>query len=154
MTPIDAYLHDLAAMMRVTIEYTNALPADRDGDYCHDRRRIRVRDGLHARHSRSVLAHELGHAAFGHVRSRFGPVNAKQERMAEEWAALRLIGIDDYRAAEEAHRGHAGAIALELGVMRTTVEAFRGLLARLGDFTYVDPRMGADQWTHREAIAS
>lgn len=154
MTPTDAYLHDLAAMMRVTIEYTGNLPADRDGDYCHERRRIRVRDRLHARHARSVLAHELGHAAFGHVRSRFGPVNAKQERMAEEWAALRLIAVDDYRAAEEAHRGHPGAIALELGVMRSTVDAFRGLLARLGDVTYVDPRMGTDQWRHREEISS
>ncbi|WP_336632619.1 MULTISPECIES: ImmA/IrrE family metallo-endopeptidase [unclassified Microbacterium] len=150
MTPADLYLTDLAVMMGVTVEYTHDLPADRDGDYNHPRRHIRIREGLHARHTRSVLAHELGHASFGHVRSRFGPVNAKQERAAEEWAALRLISIDDYRAAEESHRGHLGAIAIELGVMRSTVAAFHGLLTRLGDATYLAPRMGERQWDHRE----
>lgn len=152
MSPIDAQLNDLALMMGVTIEYTRELPPDRDGDYAHATRHIRIREGLHARHTRSVLAHELGHAAFGHVPSRFGPVNAKQERAAEEWAALRLIPLDAYRAAEAAHDGHAGAMALTLGVMRSKVLAFRSLLSRLGDSTYVAPRLGEGQWLHREGV--
>ena len=96
-----------------------------------------------------VLAHELAHAAFADVPSRFGPVNLKQERRAEEWAALRLIKLDDYRHAEAIHNGHAGAMAIELGVMRTIVEAYRGLLSRLGDAIYLRPGLGAGQWEER-----
>ena len=151
-TPADAHLLDLAATLGVKIEYTR-LPADRDGVYDHDVRRIRLRRGMSARHHRSVLAHELGHAAFGDTPTRFGPVHAKQERRAEEWAALRLIDLDDYRHLETVHGGHAGAIAVDLDVMRSTVLAFQGLLERLGDTVYVRPRMGAGQWAHRERIA-
>lgn len=151
-TPADRLLLDYAANIGVTIEYTR-LPADRDGVYDHDARRIRLRRGMSARHHRSVLAHELGHAAFGDMPTRFGPVHAKQERRAEEWAALRLIDLDDYRHLEAVHAGHPGAIAVDLDVMRSTVIAFQGLLERLGDTVYVQPRMGAGQWAHRERIA-
>lgn len=58
----------------------------------------------------SVLAHELAHAVFGDVPSKFGPVNAKQERRAEEWAALRLIDRTEYRCLEMAHEGRAAGI--------------------------------------------
>lgn len=151
-TPADRLLLDYADTIGVTIEYTR-LPADRDGVYDHDARRIRLRRGMSARHHRSVLAHELGHAAFGDTATRFGPVHAKQERRAEEWAALRLINLDDYRHLEAVHAGHPGAIAVDLDVMRSTVIAFQGLLERLGDTVYVRPRMGAGQWAHRERTA-
>lgn len=147
-TPADIRLLELAETLGVTIEYTR-LPADRDGVYDHDRRRIRLRRGMSARHHRSVLAHELGHAAFGDTPTRFGPVHAKQERRAEEWAALRLIDIDDYRHLEAIHAGHPGAIAVDLDVMRSTVIAFQAVLERLGDTVYVRPRMGAGQWMER-----
>ncbi|MFT4156528.1 MAG: ImmA/IrrE family metallo-endopeptidase [Microbacterium sp.] len=147
MTPADHYLVDLAHQAGVTIEYTPL--HGRDGEYLHARKIIRLRPGMHARLHRSVLAHELGHAAFGDTPSRFGPVNTKHERRAEEWGALRLIDINDYRHLEELHRGHAGAIALDLGVMRSTVEAFRNLLLRTDTATYIRPRMGAGQHDHR-----
>ncbi|QLD12957.1 hypothetical protein [Microbacterium oleivorans] len=51
------------------------------------------------------------------------------------------------------HAGHPGAIAVDLGVMRSIVVAFQSVLARLGDTVYVQPKMGADMWTHREDIA-
>jgi len=150
--PVDRLLLDFAETIGVTIEYVR-MPAERDGIYDHDDRRIRLRRGMSARHHRSVLAHELGHAAFGDTPTRFGPVHAKQERRAEEWAALRLIDIDAYRHLEAVHGGHAGAIAVDLDVMRSTVLAFQGLLARLGDTVYVRPRMGAGMWAHREDVA-
>jgi hypothetical protein len=151
-TPIDEYLEDLAHQAGIRIEYAH-LRDGRDGEYHHERKLIRLRPGMNARLHRSVLAHELGHAAFSHTPTRFGPVHAKQERMAEEWAALRLITPADYRHAEEIHAGHPGAMALDLGVMKSIVIAFQGLLARLGDTVYVAPKMGAGMWTHREEVA-
>jgi hypothetical protein len=148
MTPIDTYLHELAEQAGVSVEYAR-LRDGRDGEYLHSLRLIRLRRGMSARLHRSVLAHELGHAAFGDVPSRFGPVTAKQERRAEEWAALRLIDVNDYRHLEAVHHGHAGAIALDLGVMKSIVLAYQSTLQRLGDVTYVDARMGAGQWAHR-----
>lgn len=152
MTPIDAHLLELAAQAGVRIKYTS-LPEDRDGEYNHSRRLIRLRSGMNARLHRSVLAHELAHAVFGDVPSRFGPVAAKQERRAEEWAALRLIHHDDYRYAETVHHGHAGAMAVDLGVMRSIVEAFQRVLLRVGDAVYVAPKMGAGQYAHRAEVA-
>lgn len=152
MTPIDAYLLEIADALGVRIEYTDDLPEDRDGDYTHETRVIRLRAGMHARHHRSVLAHELAHAVFADVPSMFGPVNAKQERRADEWAALRLIRLEDYRLAEIVCQGHPGAMAVELGVMRSIVLAFQRLIDRIGDTTYFEPRMGSGQWAHREEV--
>lgn len=148
MTPADIRLFDIADSLGVTIHY-RALHDDRDGQYVHASKAIHLRPGLHARHHRSVLAHELAHAVFGDVPSRFGPVTAKQERRAEEWAALRLIDHDDYRQLEHAYGPHSSGIAQELGVMTSIVKAYQGLLHRIGTTTYVDPRMGAGQWLHR-----
>lgn len=152
MTPIDAYLEDLARQGGIRIEY-GRVPAGRDGHSWTDRKLTRLRPGMHARLNRCVLAHELGHHALAHTPSPFGPVHAKQERAAEEWGALRLITLDDYRHVEELRDGHVGAMALELGVMRTTLEAFQAVLLRLGDTLYVRPRMGAGMWSHREDVA-
>lgn len=152
MTPIDKYLLDIAEQAGVRVEYADLRPG-RDGEYIHDLQLIRLRPAMNARRWRTTLAHELGHVAFADVPTRFGPVHAKQERRADEWAALRLIHIDDYRHAEHVHHGHAGAMALELGVMRSIIDAYRRLLTRIDDTVYVEPRMGAGQWTHRERIA-
>ncbi|MCC4250220.1 ImmA/IrrE family metallo-endopeptidase [Microbacterium testaceum] len=152
MTPTDDYLTDLARQAGVRIEYAR-LRDGRDGESHIDRRLIRLRPGMHARLHRCVLAHELGHHALGHRPTPFGPARAKQERAAEEWGALRLIALDDYRHVEELHAGHLGAMAGELDVMRSTLEAFQAVLLRLGDVVYVQPKMGAGMWTHREIVA-
>lgn len=152
MTPIDQRLLDFADALGVRVEYRD-LPLDRDGQYVHTHRVIHLRPGMHARHHRSVLAHELAHALWGDVPSRFGPVNAKQERRAEEWAALRLIHHDDYRHLELVHEGRAAGIALDLGVMTSIVKAYQGLLQRIGNTTYVDAKMGAGQWHERVEVA-
>lgn len=152
MTPNDVRLLDFADALGVTIDY-RPLRHDRDGQYVHARKVIHLRPGMHARHHRSVLAHELGHAVFGDMPSKFGPVNAKQERRAEEWAALRLIDHDEYRYLESAYDGRPAGIAVELGVMTSIVTAYQGLLQRIGDITYVGPRMGVGQWLHRVEVA-
>ncbi len=128
------------------------LPGDRDGEYLHRRRLIRLQRGMPHRLRRSVLAHECAHAVFGDEPSRFGPRTAKQERRADEWAALRLIDVDEYKTAERIHTGHVDAIALELDVTADLVEAFQRILVRFGDTVYVQPKMGAGMWHHRETV--
>src|SRR5690606_4705436 len=152
MTPIDAQLLAIADSLGVSIDYRH-LPTDRDGQYIHARKLIELRPGMHGRHHRSVLAHELAHAVFGDVPSRFGPVTAKQERRAEEWAALQLIDLDEYRYLEAAYDGSPAGIAVELGVMTSIVKAYQGLLQRFGDTTYVAPGMGAGQWLAKVEVA-
>ncbi len=56
---------------------------------------------MSARTTRSVLAHELGHAQFGHTPARVPVIRAQQERQADEWAACRLITPRAYAEAEE-----------------------------------------------------
>lgn len=116
-------------------------------------RTIRINPGQSERTTRSVLAHEIAHAIFEDRPSPYGPVRAKQERRADEWAANYLITPDAYAAAEQ-HRGvHAASLAFELGVTVELVEAYQRLLQRLGAVTYVDARMGLGQWAHRAEIA-
>lgn len=138
------HLVDMATALGIVIEYVPMLR--RDGEYRHDLKRIRLRLGMTTRLERSILAHELGHAVFGDVPSRFGPVNAKQERRADEWAARQLIHVDDYRLAEEIHNGHVPAMAHDLGVISRLITAYQGILLRLGPTTYLDPRLGARQY--------
>ncbi|GGD33381.1 hypothetical protein GCM10010915_12200 [Microbacterium faecale] len=140
------YLLDVAHVLGVTIVYTDLTHLHRDGDYDHSTKTIRLQPNMTIRLKRSVLAHEIAHAIHGDVRTMFGPVNAKQERRADEWAALHLIRLDDYRRAEEIHNGHAPAIALELDVITRTVDAYRSMLERIGDMVYLRPGLGAGQW--------
>lgn len=146
----DQQLADFADMIGVNVEYVPDL--DDDGRYLHHRKLILLRDGLHARHHRSVFAHELAHAAYGDTPTRFGPVHAKQERRADEWAALRLIDHRAYRDAETVHEGHAGAIAIELGVMKKIVDAYQRIILRLGETVYMKPRLGAGQYDDRISL--
>ena len=141
---------DMVDALGLSIEYKRI--QGRDGEYRHDLALIRLRPGMTYRLERSILAHELGHAVFADAPSRFGPVNAKQERRAWEWAALQLIYHDAYRAAEARHEGHPGAMAVELSVVRPVVEAYQRILLRTDQHVYVKPCMGAGQWSHREDV--
>lgn len=147
----DRHIYEAIDALGVRIDYVD-LPDDRDGEYDHSERVIRLQHGLSDRLHRSVLAHECAHAVFADVSSQFGPVNAKQERRADEWAALRLIDVDEYKRAEALHHGHVEAIAVELHVIVDLVEAFQRVLQRFGDTVYVQPRMGAGMWAHREEV--
>ena len=136
----------------IAVEYTD-LPRDRDGEYLHDHGLIRLQRDMPTRLHRSVLAHECAHAVVADVPSMFGPVNRKQERRADEWAALRLVTVDDYKRAEALHHGRADAMAVELNVTLRLVEAYQRVLLRVGDTVYLAPRMGAGQYSHMEQIA-
>lgn len=142
------FVYETIDSLDVAIEYTR-LPDDRDGEYDHDARVIRLNRQLATRLHRSTLAHECCHAVFGDVPSRFGPVNAKQERRADEWAAIQLIELDDYIQKETHHDGHVEAMAVSLNVTVDLIEAYRRLLLRTDRATYVAPRMGTAQFAHK-----
>lgn len=142
-------LFDMADALGVSIEFTDLSHLHRNGD-CNARTgRIRIDENLPARATRSVLAHELAHYVFADTPSRFGPVQAKQERRADEWAALQLIDRDAYREIEQLRDGHVPSMAHDLGVISSIVHAYQRILTRIGDTVYVDPRMGAGQWLER-----
>jgi hypothetical protein len=146
------FIYDTIDALGVRIEYCE-LPDDRDGEYIHEERLIRLQYDLSTRVYRSTLAHECCHAVFGDVPSKFGPVNAKQERKADEWAALRMIDFDEYRRQEIRHDGHVEAMAVALNVTVDLVEAFRRVLLRVGDTVYVAPRMGIGGYQARVEVA-
>jgi Zn-dependent peptidase ImmA (M78 family) len=153
MTTVDEQLLDFAGEIGVRVDYGRLL-RDQDGVWVPKLQLIRIRPGLHARLHRCVLAHELGHAVHGDSPNPFGLTPDYQERRAETWAARRLINPDDYRHAETECEGHPGAMAVELGVMRSTVTAYQALLLRAEDCTYIAPRMGTGQWTARIPAAA
>lgn len=153
MINVDSQLLDLAADIGVQVDYGRLL-YERDGVWVPKLRLIRLRPGMHARLHRCVLAHELGHAVHGDLPNPLGSTPDFQERRAEMWAARRLINPEDYKRAEAECEGHAGAIAVELGIMRSTVVAYQALLLRAEDFTYVARRMGSGQWAARVLAAA
>lgn len=116
------------------------------GGYHAGSNTIRLDPALPRRVARSVLAHELAHHVFGDQPSPHGPVRAKQERRANEWAALRLITPEAFADAERIRGGHTASMAHDLDVIPELVDAFRQVLLRIGDTTYVEPRMGARQY--------
>lgn len=147
----DEHIRRTLRELGVSVRYVE-LPEDRDGEYVHSRRLIRLQHGMARRLHRSVLAHECAHAVFGDEPSMFGPANAKMERRADEWAALRLVDVDAYKFAESIHSGHVDALALELDVTVDIIDAFQRVLTRFGDTVYVGARMGAGNWRHREDL--
>ena len=125
----------------------------RPGGYHAGTTTIRLHPGMSRRVARSVLAHEIAHHVFGDQPTQYGPVRAKQERRANEWAALQLITPQSYADVEAQRQGHLASMAYDLGVTLELIEAYRGVLTRLGDATYVRPKMGAGQWLHRAEVA-
>ncbi len=121
-------LTQLAADMGIEIVETKL--TGKDGSYDHARGIIRLHRGMTERTARSVLAHELGHAIYGHVPTPFGPQHRRQERQADEWAAGHLITIEAYREAERRRDGHLASMAFDLNVTAELVEVFQSMLRR------------------------
>lgn len=144
-----AALFHMAAALGVRVIHTDLTHLNRDGDYNAKTNTIRLHEGMTRRLLRSVFAHELCHAVFKDVPSMFGPVNAKQERRADEWAALRLIDQEHYREVERLRDGNISLMAQDLEVIDDIVHAYQRVLQRIGDSVYVEPRMGAGQYRHR-----
>lgn len=123
------------------------------GGYHHGSTSIRLNPDLPRRVARSVLAHEIAHHVFGDVPTVYGPARAKQERRADEWAALHLIDPHRFAEVEKIRGNHPASIAYDLDVTVELVTAFQRVLTRVGDTVYVDAKMGAGQWAHRADCA-
>lgn len=103
-------------------------PGHTRGGFDPATRTIRLSPGMSERTTRSVLAHELGHAHLGHIPSSMPAIRAHQERRADEWAACHLITRHSYAAAEEVRGPHLASLAFELGVTVELVTAYQRLL--------------------------
>lgn len=102
----------------------------RNGEYHHDQRLIVLNPTRTTQAQRVVLAHELGHAHYGHVWTDHPHQHHKQERLADEVAASLLICAGEYIRAERTVGPHPGALAKELGVTRSIIEAWRTMARR------------------------
>lgn len=120
----------MAATMGVMVHLAH-LDGDLLGGYAHHERVIVLRIGMTKAQTRSVLAHELGHAYYGHECDR-GP----EDRQADKYAAQLLIDPSDYARAERICLDE-WAIAEELEVTVKVVRDYKTYcLQRLGDLSY------------------
>lgn len=117
MIEYDPYDH--AEQLGITVIH-RALRAS-NGLWLPGHNTIVIQSGLRAVHDRTTLAHELGHAAFGHHCD-----SQKHENQANKFAANNLIRFDQcvdvMRAAPDEHRA-----ALELGVTTRLLRVFLDL---------------------------
>lgn len=72
-----------------------------------------------------TLAHELGHAHYGHGWADDERLRDRQETAADRYAANLLISPGAYAAAERLVGAHPGALARELAVTARLVELWR-----------------------------
>lgn len=139
----------LAARLGVTVHVAH-LPEPFRGFYDHERRRVVYDFCLTPIERACVLAHELGHAFYGHQ----GRDDPDAETAADIYAAAVLI--DPVRLAElEAIGLSEDAIAEELGVTEKLLRVFaQQHVTRLHGVTYVRPRLGRGQFRHAARWAS
>lgn len=127
MTISAVELHLLAESMGVQLRrHTGGHP----GWYDHNRRIISTRRGMSIQQYRSVLAHELGHAAHHDTPTGNGHYDQRQERRADEYAAQLLINPTDFKAAAIWHHDHLPAIADELEVTQHLLDTYLNHLER------------------------
>lgn len=127
MTISAVELHLLAESMGVQLRRHTGGPP---GWYDHHRRIISTRRGQSIGQYKSVLAHELGHAAHGDTPTGNGHYDQRQERRADEYAARLLISPVEFEAAAAWHHGHLPAIADELEVTKHLLRTWTTLIER------------------------
>lgn len=88
----------------------------RVGQYQHHLRRITLDPRMPRRQIRSVLCHELRHAAAGDTNTECDRTNLRQEQQADRRAAFMLIDVRDLARAMVVHDCHHSAVAVELHV--------------------------------------
>lgn len=110
-------LDEVAAELGVTVR-SAAVPGTRWGIYDHRYRLITLRPDLGPIQYRCTLAHELGHAHYGHVSSR-----PKQERQANLWASRQLLTLEMV-AACTTEATEAIEVAHRLEVLPWVVQSF------------------------------
>ena len=122
MTTSAVELHLLAESMGVQLRRHTGGPP---GWYDHQQRIISTRRGQSIGQYKSVLAHELGHAAHGDTPTGNGHYDQRQERRADEYAARLLISPVEFEAAATWHQGHLSAIADELEVTKHLLRVWK-----------------------------
>ncbi len=113
----------------VDVVWDDSLGA-RHGEY--DGERIILNSRRPEEVQRLVLAHELGHAWHRHQRTDEPRVRGRQEREADEHAAVLLVRRHDYQMAERLYGPNVGAVAAELEVPARFVERLRDVERRGG----------------------
>lgn len=127
MTPrLDELLHHCGDL-GIDVEYEDLAHLSHRGEWRWWSMTIALHHQLTAVQMVSVLAHELGHVAFGDTSS-----TPAVERRAWEYAASMLVTPEEYAAAEGLVGCHVGALAKELGVTTKLVEAWRRWWTRAG----------------------
>jgi Zn-dependent peptidase ImmA (M78 family) len=120
------------------------LTGDKIGRYVPSLQRIYFDLSLCMAERRTVIAHELGHAHYGHDCD--SPAN---ERQADAFAATLLVDPEWYAELERVNHD-AEWIAEEMNVAPYVIVDYRRYcLQRFGNVTYTRPRLGAGQWVHR-----
>lgn len=79
--------HDHATALGIQVIYGK--PRTANGLWLPDHNTIILKRGMRSLHERSVLAHEIGHAALGHRES-----TPRNERQADRFAARNLVSAD------------------------------------------------------------
>lgn len=124
------------------------LPGDDVGYYSPDESRIYFDLTLSLIERRCVIAHELGHAHYGHRED-----TPRNEYLADVYAATLLIDPHRYASLERINPD-LHFLADEFDVTIEVMETFeKHCLTRLRGITYVRSRMGAGQWTFKGVTA-
>ncbi|WP_417372965.1 ImmA/IrrE family metallo-endopeptidase [Glutamicibacter protophormiae] len=93
-------------------------PGNLWGIYDKRHKLITIKPGLGRAQYRSTLAHELGHAHYGHSGH-----HRKTERLADKWAAKKLLTVESVLDAAR-YSNDTGALAAHLEVMPWVLETF------------------------------
>jgi Zn-dependent peptidase ImmA (M78 family) len=113
-----------------------SLPDQWRGGYEHECSRILLSKELSLREARSTLTHEIQHALAGDTPTLFGFISAKQERLADQRTAIRLVDLDEYLRAEDQFGGHTASIANYLNVTAKVVKDWRRLRVVKSDLSF------------------
>lgn len=114
----------------IYVEPSRSMGETLRGVYEHEKRLITLNAWLNGEQSRSTLAHELGHAWYGHTWTRDPHGNNEHERLANEWAAKFLIDTHAYAAAERECGSHPGALGAALNVTADLILTFQHIARR------------------------
>lgn len=125
MSPVEAALETLAHTMGITVIETSKLGSTLTACFHPASQTIFIKIGLDPVTRRCAIAHELGHAHYGHDCSTPGA-----ERQADEWAAQQLLDVGDVEAVGLECEGSAAAMAAELGVTPHLLVLWMGMYER------------------------
>ncbi|MBG9325220.1 ImmA/IrrE family metallo-endopeptidase [Corynebacterium belfantii] len=125
MSPVEAALETLAHTMGITVIETSKLGSTLNACFHPPTQTIFIKIGLDPVTRRCAIAHELGHAHYGHDCSTPGA-----ERQADEWAARQLLDVGDVEVVGWECEGSAVAMAAELGVTPHLLVLWMGMYER------------------------